>query len=81
VLVSCGCDLFTGVCTCVLYTVFSYALFLYVHITSFYFLHVNQQEYLCDSLRLIPVCVSKLLLTSFSAPLTTSYHHAWGNQY
>jgi hypothetical protein len=25
--------------------------------------------------------VSKLLLISFSAPLPTSCHHAWGNQY
>ena len=28
----------------VFYIVFSYALFLYVHITSFHFLHLNQQD-------------------------------------
>ena len=27
-----------------LYVVFSYTLFLYMHITSFYFLRVNQQD-------------------------------------
>jgi hypothetical protein len=43
--VLCATDLFTGVCTCVLYIVFSYALYSYVHIT-FYFLHVNQQAVL-----------------------------------
>jgi hypothetical protein len=33
------------VCVCVLlYIVFSYALFSYVHITSFELLHVNQQD-------------------------------------
>ena len=42
--VLCGSNLFTGVCTCVLYIVFSYALFSYVHITSVYFLHENQQD-------------------------------------
>jgi len=43
--VVCGSDLYTGVCECtVLYVVFSYALILYVHITSLYFLHVNQQD-------------------------------------
>ena len=45
--VVCGSDLYTGVCVCmcvVLHIVFSYTLFSYVHITSFYFLHVNQQD-------------------------------------
>ena len=45
--VFCGSDLFTWVCVCmcvVLYNVFSYALFSYMHVTSFLFLHVNQQD-------------------------------------
>jgi hypothetical protein len=43
----CGSHLFTGVVAflyVVLYIAFSYALFSYVQITSFYFLHVNQQN-------------------------------------
>jgi hypothetical protein len=60
-----GGDLCTGVCVCVrtracmcvvLYTVFSYALFPYLHITSFQFLPVNQQMYLCDTFLLFAVC-------------------------
>jgi hypothetical protein len=56
-----GGDLCTGVfvyarmCV-VLYTVISYALFSYVHITSFQFLPGHQQMYLCDTFRLIAVC-------------------------
>jgi hypothetical protein len=44
VLVSC---VVVCVCVCmcvVLYIVFSYTLFLCVHITSFYFVHVSQQD-------------------------------------
>ena len=45
--VFCGSDLFIGarVCLgCIVLIVFRYALFSYMHIKSFYFLHVNQQN-------------------------------------
>ena len=43
--VLCGCDLFTGVCTCVLYC----TLYLVTHsfrtyVSHLFFLHVNQQD-------------------------------------
>ena len=57
----------------VLYIVFSYMNFLYVHFKSFYFLHVNQQD--------VPVRYVASDLISFSTPLTTSCHCAWCNQY
>ena len=41
--VLCGRRLFTGVCVCMC-VVFSYAIFSYMHITSFYFLLVNEQD-------------------------------------
>jgi hypothetical protein len=46
VLVYCVVVIYLQVClhSFVLYIVFSYALFSYVHIASFYFLHVNQQD-------------------------------------
>jgi len=44
----CVC-MYVCVCMCVaLYTVFSYALLSYVHIISYKFLHMNQQD--------VPVC-------------------------
>ena len=45
--VFCVVGVYLQVCVCmcvVLYIVFSYTLFSYVHITSFYFLHMNQQD-------------------------------------
>jgi hypothetical protein len=52
-------------CVCVvLYIVFSYALFSYLHITSFQFLPVNQRMYLCDTFRLIAVCPNHYLFPS-----------------
>jgi hypothetical protein len=58
VLVFYDADLFIVVCVLcvVLYIVFSYALFSYLHITSLQFLPVSQQMYLCDTFRLIAVC-------------------------
>jgi hypothetical protein len=51
------------VCVCVvLYIVFSYTLCSYLHITTFQFLPVNQQMYLCDTFRLIAVCQNYCVL-------------------
>ena len=81
--VFCGSDLFIGVCVCmcvVLYIVFSYALFSYLH---FIFLIYIYESAGCTFLIscVWSLCVSKLLLVSFSTPLTTTCHHAWGNNY
>jgi hypothetical protein len=47
---------------CCMVHVFSYALISYFHITSFQFLPVNHQMYLCDTFCLIAVCPRYYLL-------------------
>jgi len=65
----------------VLYIVFSYALFLYMHIRSFLFSVCESAGCTCVIRYIWSLCVYKLLLVSFCTPLTTSCCRAWGNQY
>jgi hypothetical protein len=80
--VFCGTDLFSGVFVCVLYCTLCFVTLTFCTCISHLLSFCMSISRIISVIRSVwSLCVSKLLLISFSPPLTTSCHLACGNQY